>query len=265
MFGSYRNYFDDEQIENFYKELHTNQTVEFATEIKKKYEKLDKKMMSINEAFKMLEEADIDRSDPDIQKPQNIHSYQTAEACRALYPDEKYDWFHLVGYLHDLGKILCHPEFGEPQWAVAGDKFPLQCQISDKVIFSRFYQLNPDSKNPLYQTKYGVYQPNCGLDNVLMTFGHDEYLYMVLKNNRCMLPEEAFFIIRYHSFYAWHQHGEYDYLCNDTDRKYLFWSKEFQKCDLYSKSDENIPDIVKLKPYYDGLIKKYFPDEKLKW
>jgi hypothetical protein len=42
--------------------------------------------------------------------------------------------FHLTGLIHDLGKILAHPEFGsEPQWAVVGDTFPVGCAFSDKA------------------------------------------------------------------------------------------------------------------------------------
>ena len=59
------------------------------------------------------------------------------------------------------------------------------------------FEHNPDIKNPLYQTKYGIYEPNCGFDNTHMSYGHDEYLYQVCKK---YLPVEALYIIRYHSF-----------------------------------------------------------------
>lgn len=40
----------------------------------------------------------------------------------------------------------------------------------------------------------------------------------------------------------------------------LKWVQEFNKFDLYTKS-ENVPDIKKLIPYYQGLIDKYIPGE----
>ena len=50
----------------------------------------------------------------------------------------------------------------------------------------------------LFRTKLGIYSENCGLRNVMMSWGHDEYLYWVLKNHQqCKLPEEAFYMIRY--------------------------------------------------------------------
>jgi len=272
MFGEFRDFGKNQvkhfdKIALFYKELHENQTTEYVKQMRAKYAPLDKKVMTLWEAFTLLETGPIDESDPDIDATQDVHSYQTAEACRRLYPDAKYDWFHLTGFLHDLGKILCHPTFGEPQWATVGDKNPVGCAFSEFIVYPEFFVANPDTKDSRYNTKYGIYEPNCGLHNVLMNYGHDEYLYQVLTGNPCSLPEESLYVLRYQSFYAWHQHNAYDYLCNDKDRQMLFWVKEFQKADLYSKSDkaEDLPDPKKLRPYYESLIKKYFPVENIKF
>ena len=70
-------------------------------------------------------------------------------------------------------------------------------------------------------------------------------------------------MIRYHSFYPWHVGGDYDHLCNDKDRAMMKWVQEFNKFDLYSKADV-VPDIDKLRPYYQNLIDKYIPGE-LRW
>jgi len=272
MFGSFRD-FSGKQVKHFdkislfYKDLHEKQTVEYVKQMRAKYAVLDKKVMTIWEAFELLESGPVDESDPDTERTQDVHSFQTAEACRRLYPDPKYDWLHLAGFIHDLGKILCHPVYGEPQYATVGDKNPVGCAFSEYIVYPEFFKENPDNKDPRYNTKYGMYEPNCGLSNVLMTYGHDEYIYQVLTGNPCLLPDEALYVLRYHSFYAWHQHNAYDYLCSDKDRQMLFWVKEFQKADLYSKSDkpEDLPDPKKLRSYYDGLIKKYFPVQNLKW
>jgi len=272
IFGNFRDYSKNQvkhfdKIALFYKELHEKQTVDYVRSMRAKYGSLDKKVMTMFEAFDLLASTPADESDPDTDSTQDVHSYQTGEACRRLYPDEKYDWFHLTGFIHDVGKFLCHPDFAEPQWAVVGDKNPVGCAFSEFIVYPEFFEANPDSKDARYNTKYGIYEPNCGLHNVLMNFGHDEYLYQVLKGNPCLLPEESLYVLRYHSFYAWHQHNAYDHLCNDQDRKMLFWVKEFQKADLYSKSDkeEDRPDPKKLRPYYEKLVKKYFPVDKLKW
>ena len=41
-----------------------------------------------------------------------------------------------------------------------------------------------------------MYEPHCGLDNLMMSWGHDEYLYRFLKFNNAKLPEEALYMIR---------------------------------------------------------------------
>jgi inositol oxygenase len=73
-----------------------------------------------------------------------------------------------------------------------------------------------------------MYEPNCGLDKVMMSFGHDEYMYRVLVGNGCKLPEEALYMVRYHSFYPWHTGGAYSHLCNDKDMEMIKWIREFK-------------------------------------
>ena len=103
----------------------------------------------------------VDESDPDTLLPQISHLLQTAEAMRA---DGQPDWFVLTGFIHDLGKVLCL--FGEPQWAVVGDTFPVGCRFSSKVVYPEFFALNPDSLEARYNTECGVYELGCGLANV---------------------------------------------------------------------------------------------------
>jgi inositol oxygenase len=164
----------------------------------------------------------------------------------------------LAGLMHDLGKILCL--WDEPQWAVVGDTFPVGCAYSPTIVFSEFFQANPDVNDPRYSTKLGIYQEGCGLDNVMMSWGHDEYLYHVTKD---YLPEPALYMLRYHSCYPIHREGAYQYLMTDHDREMFEWVKAFNKYDLYTKSHER-PDITKLRPFYEDLIGEFFP-AKINW
>jgi len=154
--------------------------------------------------------------------------------------------------------------YDEPQWATVGDTFAVGCEFGDSIVYrdSSFHN-NPDLHNSSYNTKYGIYEPNCGLENVLLSWGHDEYLYRVLKHNKTTIPEEGLRMIRYHSFYPWHSGGDYMHLCNKRDLDMMPWVLEFNKYDLYTKSSD-LPDIEALKPYYQSLIDKYIPGE-LEW
>lgn len=80
----------------------------------------------------------------------------------------------------------------------------------------------------VFSTKYGMYEPRCGIDNLLMSWGHDEYLYRVLVHNNCKLPDEALAMIRYHSFYPWHAGGDYMHFCTSKDMETLKWIVEFK-------------------------------------
>ncbi len=247
----YRNYEEParDTVKEFYRLNHTYQTYAFVQEKEKEFLQFNKKEMTIWDAFDFLNQL-VDDSDPDTDLDQLQHLLQTSEAIRR---DGHPDWMVLVGLMHDMGKVLCL--FGEPQWAVVGDTFPVGCAYSDKVVYSEYFSANPDFTDPVYQTKYGVYEPNCGLRKVHMSWGHDEYVYQMMKDH---LPEEGLYMLRYHSFYAWHREGAYDHLLDDHDRNMLKWVKLFNPYDLYSKSPEP-PDWKKLRPYYEELVAKYLP------
>ena len=241
-------------VAEFYRLNHENQTFDYVMQKEKEYFGLTKGEKSIWEAADFLNTL-VDDSDPDTDLTQIEHLLQTSEAMRA---DNQPRWFVLTGFVHDLGKVLCL--YGEPQWGVVGDTFPVGCAWSKDIVFPEYFAKNPDRDHAVYSTKYGVYEPNCGLDKVHMSFGHDGYIYEVMKN---YLPEEALYPLRYHSFYPAHKHGAYDYLMNDHDRAMFKWVHEFNKYDLYSKGHSK-PDIKALKPYYDDLFAEFFP-AKIAW
>jgi inositol oxygenase len=241
-------------VREFYRLNHQFQTHEFVQSKKKEFLSLDKRQMTIWEALDFLNTL-VDDSDPDIQLSQLQHLLQTAEQIRH---DGHPRWFILTGLIHDLGKILCL--FGEPQWAVVGDTFPVGCAYSDKVVFTDFFKANPDFEHPVYRTRCGIYEEGAGLDRVHLSWGHDEYLYHVVKDR---LPDEALAMIRYHSFYPAHRENAYRFLMNEQDEKMLEWVRLFNPYDLYTKSDVP-PDVGALRPFYDDLITEYFP-KPLRW
>jgi len=241
----------DPGVARFYRLNHENQTVDYVLAKEKEYFPLQKGKKSIWEAAEFLNTL-VDDSDPDTDLTQIEHLLQTSEAIRA---DGHPRWFVLAGFVHDLGKVLCL--WGEPQWGVVGDTFPVGCAFSEHIVFPDYFANNPDLHHPVYSTKYGIYKPNCGLENVHMSFGHDGYIYEVMKS---YLPKEALYMLRYHSFYPAHKHAAYRHLMNDEDVAMLCWVNEFNKYDLYSKGHAK-PKLAEIKPYYDELFAEYFPPE----
>lgn len=209
--------------------------------------------MTVWEAMELLNEL-VDESDPDTSVGQIEHLLQTAEAMRR---DGKPDWMQLTGLVHDLGKLLCF--FGaEGQWDVVGDTFVVGCKYeSDKIIYPDTFKANPDYYDEKLQTECGIYERGCGMDNVLLSWGHDEYIYHIMKR-QSKLPKEALSMLRYHSFYPWHREGAYRHLMCEEDEAQLEAVRAFNPYDLYSKSDEQ-PKPQELRPYYQALIDKYIP------
>ncbi len=241
-------------VREFYRLNHLNQTHAFSMAKRKEFLGLNRMKMSVWEAAEYLNQL-VDDSDPDTDMSQLEHLLQTAEQIRN---DGQPRWMILTGFVHDLGKILCL--WGEPQWAVVGDTFPTGCAYSEKIVFPKFFADNPDSKDPRFQSRLGIYEEGCGLDNVALSWGHDEYIYHVCKD---YLPQESLYMLRYHSFYPWHREGEYDQLCNARDRDMLQWVNKFNPYDLYTKSHKK-PDVKELRPFYEELIEEFFP-AKLNW
>ncbi len=239
------------EVREFYRLNHRYQTLDFVRQKRREYLSLDKRKMGLRDGLEFLNTL-IDDSDPDTSLPQIEHLLQTAEAIRR---DGHPRWFVLTGLIHDFGKVLCL--FGEPQWAVVGDTFPVGCRYSDKVVFPEFFAANPDAEVAEYQTECGIYRPGCGLDEVLMSWGHDEYMYHVVKD---YLPLEALYMIRYHSFYAAHREAAYQQLWNDQDRHYLEYVRQFNPYDLYTKAAVR-PNVTELRPYYEDLWAEFFPDQ----
>ena len=208
--GNFRNYDLDTQkkIRETYKKNRTYQTLNYVKNMKQKYLNFDLKM-SISEVLLNLDNF-IDISDPDITLPNSIHAYQTAEAIRK---DKYPDWLQLTGLIHDLGKIMylkgCDNDGTsmKEQWGIVGDTFIVGCKIPDCIVYPEFNKDNLDYNN--YNTELGIYKEKCGLFNVECSWGHDEYLYQVLKHNKINLPEEALYIIRYHSLYPYHKEDYY--------------------------------------------------------
>ena len=249
-------------VQQNYHTLNSQMTMDVVTEKKAKWLKFDHGKHTVMSVIEMLDDL-VDDSDPDNELPNSFHDYQTAERIRSCYPDEKYDWFHLVGFLHDLGKIMSI--WGEPQWCVVGDTFAVGCKHVQESVFPEFFFENPDSTHPVYSTDNGIYKPGCGIDNLNISWGHDEYMYQVLKHNKCSIPEEGLAMIRYHSFYPWHTGGAYKQFENPVvDDSLKEWVLKFNQFDLYSKSDA-VPVIEDIKPYYEGLLVKYGLDGLLEW
>jgi len=244
----------------FYRNQHENQTYDFVKSKLKQYKKSYNCSFFMTDVLRMMDEF-IDPSDPDTDKPNSFHAYQTAESIRKQYPENKA--LQICGIIHDLGKILF--KFNEPSWAVVGDTFVVGCKFPETIVYYDTMKNNIDYNNTIYNTKYGVYKPHCGIRNLLLSVGHDEYLYNVLQSNKNhIFPQKYKDIIRFHSFYPWHTGGSYREFMVSDDMQLLEDVLNFNAFDLYSKTDDDFTITDEIKKYYNNILTEYFP-ENLLW
>lgn len=60
----------------------------------------------------------------------------------------------------------------------------------NNCVFLQYFKENPDINNPIYSTKNGIYTEACGLENVIISWGHDDYMYLV-----CTILSKNYLII----------------------------------------------------------------------
>lgn len=253
-------------VREHYRKMRKNQTLDYVTRMQQKYLTYDKPL-DLWDAMAHLNDL-IDVSDPDLDLPNVQHLIQSAEAIRE---DNRPDWMQLVGLIHDLGKIMflwgCDEDGTSQaeQWGMVGDVFVVGCALPDSCVYPEFNKLNPDMADEKYNTVKGIYKEGCGLNALTLAWGHDEYLYQVLKNHdQNTLPEAGMAMIRFHSFYPWHSGGSYSELLGDHDDKYLAWIRDFNKYDLYTKSNKTY-ELDEIKDYYQPIAEKYLGGQPIFW
>jgi len=252
-----RNYNKDTPQHDFYKRMHLIQTFESVKKKQTQYTNGIGMQMSMSDVLYKLDTV-VDPSDPDTDATISIRAYQTAEHIRKKYGDSRKE-LQICGLIHDLGKILFSvkeiPEF------IVGDTYVVGCAFPQTIVFPDTMIANPDTMNSKYSTPMGVYKTGCGITQLNISYGHNEFLYQVLSRNshRHRLTERWADAIRFQSFYPWHTYGSYKEFMGEGDEEMLRDVLELNSHDLYSKHDPGFKLTYKIKSYYDKLLFDYFP------
>lgn len=181
------------RVKEMYRTARMFHTVERERSLRSRYQagRLGKK--TIWSALTHLDEI-LDLSNSDVETSNAQHALQTAESIRGAGCPE---WMQLVGLIHDFGKLLVlrgEAQDGtskETQWSVVGDTFVVGHPLPSTIVYPEF--------NACAEQFESIYEPHCGLDNCLISYGHNEYLYQILLASGTRLPEPALKIVRYHS------------------------------------------------------------------
>ncbi|THG96497.1 hypothetical protein EW145_g7770 [Phellinidium pouzarii] len=273
-----------DRVKDFYREQYEKQTVEFNIKTRASIRKTVRtetvySLLGVWEAMEKLNTL-VDASDPDTELSQIEHLLQTAEAIRR---DGKPEWMQVNLYtiLNILDRSLawymtsgsCFTSsapkangmssgcisssflyimlYKNTLHSALQDTFIVGCAFSDTNVYPEIFAGNPNSHDPVYASKYGIYKPGCGLENVMLSWGHDE-VHSSLEQST--LPEEGLAMIRYHSFYPWHREGAYTHLTNAHDMKLLAAVRAFNPYDLYSKSDEPADPAASCPTIFNRLL-----------
>ena len=132
----------------FYKQQHKIQTYDYVLSKLNQYKSLDNETMSMKKALSMLDDF-VDPSDPDVDLPNSVHAYQTAERIRKKHPLE-YE-LQITGLIHDLGKVLF--KFGEESHTVVGDTYVVGAEFPKSIVYYDTLKDNDDFNNPMYNDK----------------------------------------------------------------------------------------------------------------
>jgi inositol oxygenase len=262
-------------VKEFYQQNHGHQTYQFVVDTEARYSARESRTLAMSMMDMLVISGELrDASDPDNDHPQIVHALQSALSVRMEGGPE---WLEVTALVHDVGKLLGTPILSEdpnnpreplPQWAVVGDTFPVGVEFSEKIVFPKFFdedpegkwEGNPDRKNPDFNTPTGIYEEHTGLDNLKISFSHDGYLRAVLEGE-ARLPKAAMDMIGYHSLYPVHREGAYQQLLSADDRKAISAAIGFNKHDLYSKN-HHVPDeqeTIDLLNHYKPILEDYFP------
>lgn len=262
-----------------YREHWTKQTVAYINAMKSRYLSFDRKQMSLREALDLVgilpgEFFSVERSYAGISL--RTLGFRTAEFLRnAGHPD----WLQLIALVYGLAGVLkcvdvetaasCADNF---DWTLPARSRVVGCASPSSVVFGEFHSLNDDERDPRYQSEEGVYQHQCGLDNVMLTWSGPEYMYHMLKHNGVFLPEEGFRVLRLASLSDWHTRGVYSHLADESDLESQALIADFDECYLQAKAEARVTGELSVEEcdrlwlsHYSSIAAKYNANEQLAW
>jgi len=187
------------------------------------------------------------------------------------------DWMQFIALIHELGRVVklmkSSPQ-GSYDWTFSSFSRVVGCIPNQSIPFQEFSFLDTDKQDSRYNTNLGIYEENCGLDSLLLSWTGQEYLYFMLKGNNVTLPSEAFSILRYFSLVDWHSHNQNACFQNFDDiqvKQDVFDFYNFREVikskilggKLSELSDSECDELWNR--HYSMISKKYICDVSLNW
>ncbi|OWZ22181.1 Inositol oxygenase [Phytophthora megakarya] len=148
------------------------------------------------------------------------------------------------------------------EWMAKNSTWIVGERIPSSIEFSDLNELNSDHCNA--EKGSGNADKHCGLENIMLPWTPDEYLYRVLCLNTTTLPAEALDAIRFWSFKTWYEQDSFDDLCAPQDVDTKEWLSSLGKVACVSEDMVQMINTEDELPYYLQLADKYLPGT-LQW
>ncbi|OAX82694.1 hypothetical protein ACJ72_02959 [Emergomyces africanus] len=151
--------------------------------------------------------------------PQNEHLLQAAEA---IHRDDKPRWMQVTCLIHDLGKLLYFFGCAGPVGCLSVIPSPLDAPLMTEII----YTSKPFKDKPRLRPSIGFtgqnMRPGCGMDHVMLSWGHDEYFYNIVKDQSLLLAEALDMLEAVRAFNPYDLYSKSNDIPNAKELKALF-------------------------------------------
>mmetsp|Transcript_24212 Transcript_24212/g.42556 ORF Transcript_24212/g.42556 Transcript_24212/m.42556 type:complete len:669 (-) Transcript_24212:52-2058(-) len=266
-----------------YRRMWSTQSVEYAKSMQSLYLRFDCRRLTLKDA---LNYSKLLPANPFFIPTNRISGsavpslrtlmYSTAELARS---EGHPDWIQLVALMYGLAGILTF--FLDPEslrgydWTIHDvEARVLGCKRSNCAAYPEFHNLSPDKEDPRYSTRLGMYEKEHeGLENVLLSWTSNDYMYFMLKYNSISIPDEAFTVLKLSRLVDWHCRGEYTSLSNEEDEQMKQFVADFY--DLCIRAQQSLSQSKKelsdnecnslWDSYYSHIVQKYGARKQLCW
>lgn len=269
-----------------YRRFWSKQCVSYVMNMRQRYATLDRGMLTIKEALDLskllpadpftvsLSSASACRPTPSLR----ALLFATAELARSTgHPD----WVQFVALIHGLATVLKFIDFitdaesnSDFDWTISVDSAIVGCTFPETSTHSELHCFSPDSGDSRYQSVVGRYKRHIGLENVLLSWTGNEYLYYMLKNNNdVVLPDDAYSLLKLYPLLEWHSNGFHSVLANEVDNDLKQSVKDFYglcqtaHLSLSVTQEEMSQDRCDYlwKTHYSLVARKYGACDSLRW
>ena len=237
------------RVEAFYAANHKHQTLDFVLEKKREYLSLNRKTFTVWEALEFLNSL-VDDSDPDVDFTQIEHALQTAESIRAA---DQPRWFIVTGWSTTSARSCASSASRSGRSSATRSRSAAagRPRLSTATSSARI----PTGSCPSIRPRTGSTSP-AAASTTSTCRGATTSTSTTRSRGSC--PDEALYMLRYHSFYPWHKEEEYSHLLERQGPLDAEVGAGVQPLRPVSKGSAR-PNVEELMPYYEELDEGVLP------